>query len=94
MRREEEKLCGVTGWTYKVVERSGRKLGEILSAANVFQQESCGRKNCRACRDSEKPINCRRTGLLYQTTCTACVDEDGNPTALYIGESSRSAMER
>ena len=48
LRREEEKLGEVTGWKYKVVERSGRKLGELLSAANVFQQESCGRERCRA----------------------------------------------
>ena len=94
LRTEEEKLGQVTGWYYKVVERSGRKLGDILSATNVFQQETCGRDRCRACRDSEKPINCRRTGLLYETSCKSCTDAEGKSTARYVGETSRSAKER
>ena len=44
-------------------------------------------------RDAE-PINCRRTGLLYETSCKSCVDEEGKSTAKYVGESARSGMER
>ena len=83
LRREKEKLGVVTGWRYKVVDRSDRKLWDLPSAANILQQENCGRIRCKACRDSSKPINCRRTGLLYE-----------NFTAKYVGETSRSAMER
>ena len=93
LRVEEEKLGVILGWKFKIVERGGTMLRQLLTKANIFSGEPCGRSRCGACTSMEKPQNCRRRGILYETTCTECMVE-GQPTARYVGESARSAAER
>ena len=40
-----------------------------------------------------KPVNCRKRGILYQTSCDECKVEETDQ-AVYVGESARSAAER
>ena len=40
-----------------------------------------------------KPFDCRRRGLVYETNCLDCYDQDGNPRARYVGETARSLAE-
>lgn len=47
-----------------------------------------------ACRDTGKPVNCRRRGLVYETSCLECLDKEGQARARYVGETSRSLAER
>ena len=81
------------GWMFKVVERGGRLLKEILIRSNIFAGNGCGRPDCGACRCSTKPQDCRRRGITYETTCKECY-KGGIPGAVYVGESARSANER
>ena len=94
LREEEEILGKVMGWKYKVVERGGRQLKELLTKSDMFSTEKCGRPSCMACRDAGKPLNCRRRGLVYETSCLECLDSNGGARARYVGETARSLSER
>lgn len=93
LREEEEKIGRMTGWRFKVVERGGRSLKSLLTKSNIFSDQGCGRENCGACNCAEKPLNCRRRSIMYETSCLECM-KNGVPGAVYVGESARSAGER
>ena len=84
----------ITGWKYKLVERSGVLLRELLTKSNPWDTSPCGRKKCLACPMAKKPLNCKRRSLMYETTCKECVDAKGEPTVKYVGETARSGSER
>ena len=94
LKREEEELGRMTGWKYRIVERGGRQLRELLTKSNLFSTEFCGRAECMACRDAGKKFDCRRRGIVYETACQGCLDKEGKSRAVYVGESSRSLKER
>merc|ERR1711888_112933 len=73
LRDEEERLGRMVGWSYKIVERGGTTLKELLTKSNIFEKENCGRGGCISCLKGEKPQNCRRRGLMYETHCVECV---------------------
>ena len=65
------------------------------SGMNKFGKDDCGRGECRACKSALKPFDCRRRGVLYETSCTVCLDPaTGKSKARYVGESARSVKER
>ena len=94
LREEEEKITAVTGWKWKLVERGGIQIRNLLISSNLFFKEDCGRQDCFACRDSLKPLDCCRRGVLYETSCQQCCDSSGKSKARYVGESARSIYER
>ena len=94
MQGEENKVGEITGWKYKLVERSGVLLRELLTRSNPWDTNPCGRKNCLACPMAKKPLNCKRRSLMYESTCKECVDAKGEPTVKYVGETARSGSER
>ena len=94
MQEEENKVGEITGWKYKLVERSGVLLRELLTRSNPWDTSPCGRKNCLACPMAKKPLNCKRRSLMYESTCKECVDAKGEPTVKYVGETARSGSER
>ena len=49
LRKSEEKLKNITGDGVKIVERSGRKLEEILTGSDPWKGGDCGRQNCFLC---------------------------------------------
>merc|ERR1711888_575881 len=71
----------------------GRTVRDLLSRPSIFGGEGCGRPNCGACSSAAKPVNCRKRGILYQTSCEEC-KVDGREQAVYVGESARSGFER
>ena len=65
----------------KVIEKPGKKFGDVLKMNNRSQ------KSKRACTDErclvgDKGGNCRTNKVVYRITCKVCND-------VYIGESSR-----
>ena len=74
LRLEEEKLGKLVGWRYKIVERGGNMLRDLLTRSNIFEKEKCGRLGCVSCSMGAKPQNCRRRGIMYETFCTECMD--------------------
>ena len=94
LKEEEERMGHILGWKFKVVERGWRTLRELLTKANLFAKEHCGREDCMACLQSNSPLDCRRRGLVYKTECVECMDKAGKARALYVGETARSGNER
>ena len=46
MQEEENKMGEITDWKYKLVERSGVLLRELLTKSNPWDTSPCGRKKC------------------------------------------------
>ena len=46
LRDAEEKLCSITGYRLKVVEKAGDKLEDLLAKSNPWQGMDCGREAC------------------------------------------------
>ena len=46
LRMEEEKMGTMLGWKFKVVERGGRMIRDLLTKSIIFAGEVCGRKDC------------------------------------------------
>ena len=44
IREEKEKIGKMVGWRYKVMERNGQMLRELLTKSNIFDKEQCGRE--------------------------------------------------
>ena len=85
LRDEEEKLSEIVGGKLKVVERGGKMLRDLLTRANIFDKEKCGRQNCVSCSMGANPQNCRRRGIMYETYCTKCMEGETH-LAKYVGE--------
>ena len=58
MKAEEEKMADIVVWKFKVVEKGGRKLRDLLTKSNLFGKEKCGRTKCVACSNGAKPQEC------------------------------------
>ena len=55
----------------------------------------CGRPTCHDCQSQgAKGTTCRREGTYYQIECKQCDEMEGGVKTWYIGETSRSTMER
>ena len=102
------RLEPTVGFYVKVVEKTGRSLRSMFPLNSLWDGASCGREEgCRTCYQGAEVIpNCTTQSVLYENFCSVCVPgagkkgevlsrelEEGNP-ALYVGETSRSILER
>ena len=93
-RKAEMELQGVFRRRVKTVEKPGTKLQDQLTNSDPWGGEKCGRRACGICSQEEvdsKP-NCKTRSIVYSNTCLSCKNE--GKKVQYIGESSRSGMER
>ena len=77
LKEEDNKLGEITGWKFKVIERGGIMLKNLLTRANLFSKEDCGRPDCQACKKALKPFDCRTLR-----------SPEGTPTCLNTGPST------
>ena len=97
----EDNLSKLTGFRVKVVENGGNKLSQVLPIKTTSDM-SCGRMDCWTCsQGDEKPVNCFRRSVLYESECSLCKKrkEEGmelneEHATVYVGETSRSLYER
>ena len=106
LRKKIECLAPMLGYRFRVVESAGTKLSDIFSNKKIWQRNACGRKHCHPCRqESEKKEDCSTENILYESRCKECNGkekgkEEGDlrdsrkEPSIYVGESSRSLMER
>ena len=101
-----ESLTPMLGFKFRVVEAAGTSLADMLSNKNLWQGSACGRKHCHPCQQkSERREECSKENVLYESRCTECngmekgkeesVTKDSRDSpSIYVGETSRSLMER
>ena len=97
------------GLYIKVVEKAGRSLQGMFPLTSLWDGASCGRdKDCVTCYQSAEVLpDCTRQSILYENVCNRCVpgagtkeqlrDEElmkGEHPVIYVGETSRSIVER
>ena len=108
LRELLSRLEPLIGFKIKVVERCGKSLQSQFPLNNLWQGAKCGREECVTCEQegAEELPDCSKRSVLYENACLECIPtagKKGGPReqdintevpALYVGESSRSIMER
>ena len=86
---EEESVGGLK---FKVVEKGGRMVENMVQKSNPTATPGCNATDCLACRrGGGKGGNCRKGNIQYEMACRLCPD-DGK--CAYIGETSRNLYTR
>ena len=72
LRDAEEKLGSLTGYRFKMVEKAGDKLENLLTKSNPWQGMDCGRPQCLLCQTKQKTgknlgQDCNTRNLVYKT---------------------------
>ena len=75
---------------FKIVEKGGVTLENLLRRSNPWSEESCGRADCFPCKGGGRGVSCWKKGVVYALTCQECNEE----VATYFGESGRNAYSR
>ena len=96
MLREVADSEATPGLRFKVVEKGGKRLENILSRPNPTSSGQCIRKNhpkpnksCVGCNQQGGINNCQKSNCLYKYECL-----DDECSGVYIGESSRNIVTR
>ena len=77
LRESEAKMKEMTGYRFKIVEKVGTKLMDILHKANPWAGEQCGRQRCLLCETKRKEgktnsQDCHKRNCFYMTYCITC----------------------
>ena len=89
MREAEAKNHQGRRIRFKIVEKGGVTLENLLRRSNPWSAEVCGRTDCFPCK-GEKGGTCWREGVTYTLACQEC----GEEVAAYFGESGRNGYSR
>ena len=89
MREAEAKNHQGRKIRFKIVEKGGVTLENLLRRSNPWSAESCGRPDCFPCQ-GERGGMCWREGVTYTLYCQEC----GEEVAAYFGESGRNGFSR
>ena len=81
LREAEEELMKQTGVKIKIVERTGRKIVDLLHKADPWQGKDCGRPQCILCETKQKTEkyqnqDCTKRCIIYETWCLTCEEEE------------------
>ena len=77
-----------SGIKIRVVEKSGRKVKNLLQRNDPLSDQHCQERDCFVCSTSNKG-NCRTTGITYRISCTAV-----NCQFRYNGQTSQNGYSR
>ena len=72
---------------FKIVERGGVTLGNILQNSNPTASKVCVKEDCYMDHHPEGGKMCHKSCVLYEWTCRSCGD-------IYTGETSRNFYTR
>ena len=94
LRQKMETLAPMLGYRFRIVEKAGTC------------SPTCGRNKCHHCsQKSDKVEPCSAGNVLYESRCTLCngmekgkesttIKDSRELPSIYVGETSRSLMER
>ena len=92
-KHEEENLQGRSS-RFKVVERSGKSVKQLISKNYPWSTSHCDDPHCFPCSTSKKKpsFSCRIPGAGYRIVCTVC--EQLGVSAIYHGETGQNLYTR
>ena len=79
IRDKLESLERIGNLKFKVVEKTGSKLEEILHKSDAWNNRDCGRSDCILCAsatEEEKKGLCKRKNVVYETYCITCYEKE------------------
>ena len=81
MREAENTMQDMTGYRLKIVERAGTKLEDMLTKADPWQGQECGREKCLLCLTKQRTgkyttQDCTRRNIVYESWCITCQEKD------------------
>ena len=88
----EPKLARTTGYSAKLVEKSGVQLGRLFD--RKMERRTCGRDVCLPCESTMGKSRCKKCNVVYRATCQTCIIDGSTVPGTYIGETSRTLAER
>ena len=92
MKEKETELRGVSKMCIRIVEESGTTLKSQLTSSNPVKMP-CQRPKCTTCPQGGKQLGkCFNKNIVYSSECNLC--PEGDKRGHYIGETSRTLMER
>jgi hypothetical protein len=69
----ESRLSTMMGFHFRVVEKAGSKLQQLLSNSNLWAGMNCGRSDCTTCRQGGEDLpDCKARSLMYESKCRLC----------------------
>ena len=81
-----------------MVERTGRKLVDLLHKSNAWSDQDCGREDCLVCSscvENERRGLCMRRNVVYETFCLSCYyKEKAEKESLELKKSSKSEKKK
>ena len=85
MRDAENTMQEMTGYRLKIVERAGTKLEDVLTKADPWQGQECGREKCllsltKQRTGKQSTQDCTRRNLVYESWCITCQEKDMKQT--------------
>ena len=89
LKKAYEEKIAESAFKIKVIERSGKKLSDILHRKNPFKEENCGRNDCFICTSGGRG-NCEKENVTYRIKC----EEDCKKKDIYNGETSYNGYVR
>ena len=64
---------------FKIVEKTGSKIEEILHKSDSWSNRDCGRQDCLLCQsatEEERKGLCKRRNVVYETYCITCSEKE------------------
>lgn len=89
LKKMYEKEINNSGFKIKVIERSGKKIKDVLHRKDPFKNTKCNRLDCFVCNSNGKGM-CNKENIKYKITCT----ENCGKKDIYHGETSYNAYTR
>ena len=89
----------ISGWQYKVVERAGDSLVDLLHKADPWAGQDCLRQQCMLCKTklkTGKQLNqdCTKRNIIYETWCINCYEEDKKLIEEEYGEGDPKVLKK
>ena len=88
MKRKVENIAKRLKLNFKVVEKSGQSVKDILQRSDPFGRKLCGRNGCSLCGRAID-VDCREAGVVYDIKCRACQTNINVSKKEYRGQTGR-----
>ena len=98
VRRYENAEKETSGWFFKVVERAGDSLVDLIHRSDPWSGEDCMRDACKPCwtkmkLEKWKTQDCSKRNCIYENWCMTCWEDDTKEIEEKCGEDEKMKKE-